>query len=264
MAENNIKETVIGVAYDGTGYGDDDNVWGGEFLICDLKRYSRVGHLKYCSLPGGDKAIVEPWRMAYSYLYSIYNENARELPLDFMRRNASRRFDLLEKMINQQINTPLTSSCGRLFDAVSSLIGVRDKISYEGQAAVEMEALCREGIEEGYNFRIEREGQLFLIAPEDIFREIITDLKKGVNPATIATKFHNTVANFTIELCVKIREETHLNQVALSGGVFQNRYLSERIIHQLTEKDFKVYFQRKVPPNDGGISLGQAVIAGSQ
>jgi len=264
MAENKIKERVIGVAYDGTGWGEDHQIWGGEFLLTDFRGYSRIGHLKYIPLPGGEQAINEPWRMTYSYLYSIYNENARELPLDFIRRNASRRFDLLEKMIKQQINTPLTSSCGRLFDAVSSLIGVRDKISYEGQAAVEMEALCREGIEEGYNFRIEREGQLFLIAPEDIFREIITDLKKGVNPATIATKFHNTVANFTIELCVKIREETHLNQVALSGGVFQNRYLSERIIHQLTEKDFKVYFQRKVPPNDGGISLGQAVIAGSQ
>ncbi len=264
MAENRVKGRVIGVAYDGAGWGEDNYIWGGEFLLADFQGYSRIGHLKYFPLPGGEKAIKEPWRMAYSYLYSIYGSSIHQLSLDFIQRNNSSLYHLLEKMIDQQINSPLTSSCGRLFDAVASLIGIRDKISYEGQAVIEMEALCQEGIKEGYSYLWERVGNLFLISPEDIFREIVTDLKQGVNQAILATKFHNTVANFTVSLCVKIREETQLNQVALSGGVFQNRYLSERIINQLKEKGFQVYFQRKVPPNDGGISLGQAVIAGSK
>jgi len=141
MAENNVKEKVIGVAYDGTGYGDDGNIWGGEFLLCDLKKYSRVGHLKYFPLPGGDKAIVEPWRMAYSYLYSIYGgPKAKTLDIDFNRRMDYDKLSIIEKMIDKNINSPLTSSCGRLFDAASSLIGIRDEISYEGQAAMELES----------------------------------------------------------------------------------------------------------------------------
>ncbi|GAH29219.1 unnamed protein product, partial [marine sediment metagenome] len=150
MAENNVKEKVIGVAYDGTGYGDDGNVWGGEFLLCDLKKYSRVGHLKYYPLPGGDKAIVEPWRMAYSYLYSIYGPKAKTLDIDFSRRIDYDKLSIIEKMIDKNINSPLASSCGRLFDAASSLIGIRDEISYEGQAAMELESFCASGITERY------------------------------------------------------------------------------------------------------------------
>jgi len=264
LAENNLKEKVIGVAYDGTGYGTDGNSWGGEFLCCDLKEYSRQGHLKYFPLPGGDKAVSEPWRMAYSYLYSIYGKEARELKIDFIRRRNYNKLLILEKMIDQKVNSPLTSSCGRLFDAVSALLGVREEVSYEGEAAIEMEALCVSGIEESYCWDIDKEGKEFILHPENIFKEIISDLRKGVSKEIIATKFHNTVADFTVDLCIRIREETNLNRVALSGGVFQNRYLTERIIFFLEEEGFQVYIQRKVPPNDGGISLGQAVIAGSK
>jgi hydrogenase maturation protein HypF len=264
MAENNIKETVIGVAYDGTGYGDDGNVWGGEFLICDLKRYSRVGHLKYCSLPGGDKAIVEPWRMAYSYLYSIYGSKAKKIEIDFNRRIENKKLLIIEKMIDQKINSTLTSSCGRLFDAISSLLGIRDEVSYEGQAAMELESLCTVRIKERYRFSIYKEGESFIIDPQEIFIEVINDLKKGIDKRVIAVKFHNTVAEFTVDLCGRIRKKSSINKVALSGGVFQNRYLTEKIISLLKKDDFQVYIQRKVPSNDGGISLGQAVVAGSK
>jgi len=264
MAENNVKEKVIGVAYDGTGYGDDGNIWGGEFLLCDLKKYSRVGHLKYYSLPGGDKAIVEPWRMAYSYLYSIYGPKAKILDIDFNRRMDYDKLSIIEKMIDKNINSPLTSSCGRLFDAASSLIGVRDEISYEGQAAMELESFCASGMTERYKFSIYKEEEEFIIDPQEIFIDIITDLKKGLDKKVMATKFHNTVAEFTVDLCGKIRENTKINEIALSGGVFQNKYLTEKVVFLLEDKGFKVYIQRKVPPNDGGISLGQAVVAGSE
>jgi len=263
MAENNIKDKVIGVAYDGTGYGDDGNIWGGEFLLCDFKKYSRVGHLKYYPLPGGDKAIVEPWRMAYSYLYSIYGPKAKTLDIDFTRRMDYDKLSIIEKMIDKNINSPLTSSCGRLFDAASSLIGIRDEISYEGQAAMELESFCAFGIKESYKFRIYKEGEEFIIDPQEIFIDIIRDLKEGIDKKVTAAKFHNTVAEFTLNLCGKIRENSRVNKVALSGGVFQNRFLTEKIISLLEKDGFQVYIQRKVPPNDGGISLGQAVVAGS-
>ncbi len=263
MAENNIKEKVIGVAYDGTGYGDDGNIWGGEFLLCDLKEYIRVGHLKYYHLPGGDKAIMEPWRMAFSYLYFIYGPRAKKIDIDFIRRMDYDKLSIIEKMINKNINSPLTSSCGRLFDAVSSLIGIRDEISYEGQAAMELESFCASGIKKRYNFCICKEGAEFIIDPQEIFIDIIKDLKKGIDKKLMAAKFHNTVAEFTLNLCGKIREDTGINKISLSGGVFQNRYLTEKIIFLLEKDDFQVYIQRKVPPNDGGISLGQAVVAGN-
>jgi len=264
MAENNVKEKVIGVAYDGTGYGDDGNVWGGEFLLCDLKKYARAGHLKYYPLPGGDKAIVEPWRMAYSYLYSIYGPKAKTLDIDFNHRMDGNSLSIIEKMIDKNINSPLTSSCGRLFDAISSLIGIRDEISYEGQAAMELESFCASGITEIYKFSIYKEEEKFIIDPQEIFIDIIEDLKREIGKDIIAAKFHNTVAEFTLNLCGKIRENTGINEIALSGGVFQNKYLTEKVILSLEDKGFKVHIQRKVPSNDGGISLGQAVVAGSK
>lgn len=262
MTENNIKEKVIGVAYDGTGYGDDGKIWGGEFLLCDLKEYLRVGHLKYYPLPGGDKAIAEPWRMAYSYLYSIYGPKVKTLDIDFNHRMDYDKLSIIEKMIDKNINSPLTSSCGRLFDAASSLIGIRDEISYEGQAAMELESFCASGIKERYNFCIFKEGDELIIDPQEIFVDIIKDLKEGIDKKVIATKFHNTIAGFTLNLCVKIRENSGINKIALSGGVFQNKYLTEKVVSLLEDKGFKVYTQSKVPPNDGGISLGQAVVAG--
>ncbi|MBA7543802.1 Carbamoyltransferase HypF [subsurface metagenome] len=165
-------------------------------------------------------------------------------------------------MIDKNINSPFTSSCGRLFDAASSLIGIRDEISYEGQAAMELESFCASGIKERYKFSIYKEEEKFIINPQEIFIDIIKDLKEGIDKKVMATKFHNTVAEFTVDLCGKIRKDTGINEIALSGGVFQNKYLTEKVVFLLEDKGFKVYIQRKVPPNDGGISLGQAVVAG--
>ena len=262
MAENNITEKVIGVAYDGTGYGDDGNIWGGEFLLCDLKEYLRVGHLKYYPLPGGDKAVMQPWRMAYSYLYSIFGSKAKILGMDFNRRMDDDKLSIIEKMLDKNINSPLASSCGRLFDAAASFIGIRDEISYEGQAAMELESFCAPGVMEGYNFSICKEEEQFIVDPREIFIDMIRDLKDKIDKKIIAAKFHNTVAEFTLDLCVKIRENTGMNKIALSGGVFQNKYLTEKVVSLLEYKGFKVFIHRKVPPNDGGISLGQAVVAG--
>ncbi|MEA2086876.1 MAG: carbamoyltransferase HypF, partial [Candidatus Caldatribacteriota bacterium] len=230
----------------------------------DFKKYSRIGHLKYYALPGGDKAVVQPWRMAYSYLYSIYGSKAKTLDIDFNRRMNYDKLSIIEKMIDKNINSPLTSSCGRLFDTASSLIGVRDEISYEGQAAMELESFCASGIKERYKFRIYKEGEKFIIDPQEIFIDIIRDLKEGIDKKVMAAKFHNTVVEFTVDLCGKIKKDTGINKIALSGGVFQNKYLTEKVIFSLEDKGFKVYVQRKVPPNDGGISLGQAVVAGSE
>ena len=264
MAENNIKETVIGVAYDGTGYGDDDNIWGGEFLVCNFKKYTRMGHLQYYPLPGGDKAITEPWRMTYSYLYSIFGQKAKTLNIDFIKRRDYNKLLVIEKMIDKKINSPLTSSCGRLFDAISSLIGIEDEISYEGQAAMELESICLPKINNSYGFDIIEKEKEYIIEPKKIIVEVIRDLKKGIDKGIMAAKFHNTVAQFTLKLCVKIREKTKINKVAISGGVFQNKYLTEKVISLLESREFVVFSHKKVPPNDGGISLGQAVIAGSE
>jgi hydrogenase maturation protein HypF len=202
--------------------------------------------------------------MAYSYLYSIYGSKAKRIKIDFNRRIENKKLLIIEKMIDQKINSPLTSSCGRLFDAISSLLGIRDEVSYEGQAAMELESLCTFRIEEKYKFSIYKEGEKFIIDPQEIFIEVVNDLKKGIDKRVIAVKFHNTVAEFTVDLCGRIRKKSSINKVALSGGVFQNRYLTEKIISLLKKDDFQVYIQRKVPSNDGGISLGQAVVAGSK
>jgi len=193
--------------------------------------------------------------MTYSYLYSIYGPKAKTLDINFNRRIDYDKLSIIEKMIDKNINSPLTSSCGRLFDAVSSLIGIRDKISYEGQAAMELESFCASGIKERYKFRIYKEGEEFIIDPQEIFVDIIKDLKNGLDKRIMAAKFHNTVAELTLNLCGKIREVTNLDKVAL-------KYLTEKVVFLLEDKGFKVYIQRKIPPNDGGISLGQAVVAG--
>jgi len=262
MAENGISEAVIGIAYDGTGYGDDHAVWGGELLIANFKNYFRAGHLKYCALPGGDRAINEPWRMAYSYLYSIYGREAKDLNIDFIKRRDPNVISIIDKMIEKKINSPWTSSCGRLFDAISSLIGIRDVVSYEGQAAMELESICHPDIDESYGYDIIGKEKKLIIEPKKIITELISDLSKGISKKVIASKFHNTVAEFTLKSCIRIREQTKINKVVISGGVFQNKYLTEKVISLLTSYDFLVFSHKKVPPNDGGLSLGQAVIAG--
>ena len=281
LADNGVdNHKVIGVAFDGTGYGEDGNIWGGEFLIADYADFERKAHLKYLPLPGAEQAIKEPWRMAATYLYETYGEGFLRLNLDFTSRLNKSRWAVLEKMIKRRINSPLTSSMGRLFDAVSSLLGLRDEITYEGQAAMELEMAIKSVQSskfkvKSYKYGIEQEKKFFIIKPKEIIMGIVEDLKHSVPVGAISFKFHNTIVEMIVETCMKIRSDfnqnyklrtmnSELNEVALSGGVFQNIFLLDRTFYRLIEEGFRVYSHHQVPTNDGGISLGQAVIANAK
>jgi hydrogenase maturation protein HypF len=266
MAEHNLKRNVIGVSFDGTGFGEDANIWGGEFLIAGYNGYERLGHLDYIPMPGGKFAILEPWRMAAAYLYRSFGDKFLELNLDFVQRLKFSNWLILRKMISRNINSPLTSSMGRLFDAVSSLLGIRDRIEYEAQAAIELEkeaANCRVS-ESSYSISVlENKNGMFVVEPRVIIEEIVKDLKAKVERARISLKFHTTIAEMIVTVCKKIREKIKLNDVVLSGGVFQNKILLSRASQLLNKQHFSIYVHNKIPAHDGGISLGQAAIANS-
>ena len=262
LAENGVPEPVIGVAFDGTGYGEDGQIWGGEFLVCDFQHFERRAHLKYVTLPGGEAAIRKPYRMAISYLYHLPSVLTSGLTL-FDRINPVER-EIVRRQIEGGINSPLTSSCGRLFDAVSSLLGICDVITYEGQAAIELEMLADEGFEDGYHWPLSGGKFPIAIDAEPVLCGIIHDLKAGVPIAVISAKFHNAVAEMVAKVCCLIRERDGLSKVALSGGVFQNVYLLKRTLSHLQRRGFEPYIHHQVPCNDGGIALGQAVIANAR
>jgi len=264
MAENHLTGKVIGVAFDGTGFGEDGTIWGGEFLIAELNSYYRVAHLKYQAMPGGEQVIHQPWRMAYSYLYSLYDQKINSAYPTLTKRWAPQDLHLLKQMIDKKINSPLTSSCGRLFDAVASLIGLRNEVDFEGQAAMELESLCQSKFKDHYSYYIETETTGWIVNTQEMFREIIFDLEKKVPLSKIATQFHNTVAALILSVCVKIRNKFNLNFVVLSGGVFQNSFLLEQVIKILKKNDFKVVIHKNLPPNDACISLGQSVVANAK
>ncbi|WP_028992595.1 carbamoyltransferase HypF [Thermoanaerobacter thermocopriae] len=257
MAEYNLEEKVIGIAYDGTGYGVDGNIWGAEFLICDLKDFLRVGHLEYKPLPGGELAIKKIYRTALGFISKDIN-----FYRDFVGKFDSKEVDLILKQIEKKINTPYVSSMGRFFDAAVSLIGIRDQVLFEGQGAMELESLIVED-NDFYDFEVYRDEE-YIIDPEVILRQLYEDYKNGVDRRVIATKFHNSIVEFTFYLALKLRKEFGINKVVLSGGSFQNRYLLKKLLTRLTASGFEAYSNSKVPCNDGGISLGQAVIAGKK
>jgi len=261
MAENKIRQKVIGVAFDGTGFGEDKAIWGGEFLLADLKEYQRVAHLKYIPMPGGEMAIKNPWRMALSYLYACYGENFLNLDLEFVKKIDLHKWEVIKRMLDQKINVFFTSSAGRFFDCVSVLLNWRERTNYEGQPAVELEFLADENIKGKYDFEITKEQDIFIVHPELIISGVVKDLMKKEKKSKIAVKFHNTVSQIINEVCSRLRKEHSLNSVCLSGGVFQNVFLLDRTYALLTKNKFKVYTHHQVPPNDGGISLGQATVA---
>jgi len=263
MVDNGLESPVIGVAFDGTGYGADGNIWGGEFLIADYQRFTRMGHLEYLPLPGGAAAIKKPYRITIGYLLSLLGEAALNQDLPFLKQADSLEIDIIKKQIEKKINSPLTSSCGRLFDAVSALIGVRGEIEYEAQAAIELEMVAYDGIDEAgsYPFSIVDQNGLSLVKLQELFSAIICDLQSGANKAKISIRFHNTVARMISQLCRIISDKTGIAQVVLTGGVFQNRLLLRKTVSRLETSGFTVFTHHQVPCNDGGISLGQAVIA---
>ncbi|MGB9597042.1 MAG: carbamoyltransferase HypF, partial [Candidatus Poribacteria bacterium] len=265
MAENGLSEKVIGIAMDGTGYGIDGNIWGCEFLLADYSGFQRYAHLKYLPMPSGDMAVKEPYRMALSYLYDAFDGELNNIDIPFIDRIGYKKIDLIKKLIERSINTPLTSSCGRLFDAVSSLIGIRDVITYEAQSAIELEMIAEHNISDRYGYEIIDQEELLIIDIKEMFYEIISDLKNGLSKGVISAKFHNTLIDFIATICEEIRKtDKDINKVVLSGGVFQNKYLLDNTIKLLENKEFTTYFHKRIPTNDGGISLGQSVIANAQ
>jgi hydrogenase maturation protein HypF len=261
LVDNRVEGPVIGVAFDGTGYGTDGAIWGGEFLLADYQDFTRVGHLEYVPLPGGEAAIKKPYRMALGYLYSFLGEN---FPLDGLLLKVSpAELEIIKQQIRRGVNCPLTSSAGRLFDAVSALAGVRQEIDYEAQAAIELEMLPPDEVSKAksYPFSIVEQEGMRVVKPGELLLAVVQDVRNQTPVPTISLKFHHTVAQIIAEVCKLIARDTGVNQVALGGGVFQNRLLLRLAAAALREKGFNVLTHHLVPCNDGGISLGQAVIA---
>lgn len=260
MAEHGLEGPVLAVVMDGSGYGEDGAVWGGEFLEVTVRDYRRLGHLRYVPLPGGEKAIKEPWRMGAIYLHRVYGR-LEELTIPFARGLDLTKWSLLREAIKADINSPLCSSVGRLFDAVSAILGVRETVNYEGQAAIELEQAAEDGESGEYPFDIVEEEGMFIVDPDPIISAIVEEVGKGETPSVISARFHNTMARVISRMAKRMREVTALSEILLSGGVFQNHLLLARVWDLLDEDDFRVFVQQRVPPNDGGISLGQALYA---
>lgn len=265
MADHDIHQPVIGVAFDGSGYGTDGHFWGGEFFIADYADFQRVAHLQYIPMPGGGAAIKEPWRMAFAFLDRIYGDQLPQLPIAFLKQIDPRQQAIVRTMIRQKFHAPLTSSIGRLFDAVSALLGICGFASYEGQAAIELQQTAERAPqpEKSYDYNIleQPEPPYYLIQPEPLFIQIIEALKNNVPNAVLAARFHATVAEMMVNICRRLRQRFQLQQVALAGGVFQNRLLRELAVQQLQQDRFEVLLPRTIPLHDGNIAFGQAVIA---
>jgi hydrogenase maturation protein HypF len=246
---------LLGVSWDGTGYGSDRNIWGGEFLLTTETSFERIASFRSFRLPGGEKAIKEPRRIALGIIYEIFGENIfHRSDLISVQAFTSAELDVLKQMFVKNINMPVTTSAGRLFDAVASLIGSRQIVSYEGQAAIELEFLTQ-GVEneECYPFEIDDTPNVKIVDWRSIFEGILADMKDHISQSIISTKFHNTLVEIIAAAAMKIKQ----NRVVLSGGCFQNKYLIEHTVKRLREEGFRPYWHQRVPPNDGGIALGQ-------
>jgi hydrogenase maturation protein HypF len=261
LADNEIEAPTLGITWDGTGYGTDGTIWGGEFLRVDERSFTRFAHLRTFRLPGGDQAVKEPRRVALGLLYELYGEIVFQRD-DLLPVQAFSKAELavLRGMLARGLNAPITSSAGRLFDAVAALIGLRQRVNFEGQAAMELEFMLNNIINtETYHFELRGEAPM-VIEWQPMIAEILADQQRGVAAAAISAKFHNAL----VEMMVAVAQRAGEKQVALAGGCFQNRYLTERAITRLREAGFVPYWHRRVPPNDGSIALGQVMAATRQ
>jgi hydrogenase maturation protein HypF len=269
MAEHGIKEKIIGVAFDGSGYGDDGNIWGSEFMICDLKGYQRIAHFEYIALPGAEQAIKECWRTAVSYIVKAVDSQQAVVKsvwdwledIGFLKRYGKDNIMNIIRLIYNKEFSPLSSGAGRLFDAVSSIIGLCDRNTFEAEAAMALEGSIKEvDSDESYPYRI-RLSNLMTIDFSATILFIINDLINKKDISIISLRFHNTIVDVIHKMVCVISQKTLLKKVALSGGLFQNSFILEKTIKRLKDSGFYVYTNQTVPPNDGGISLGQAYIA---
>jgi hydrogenase maturation protein HypF len=262
ICEHRIKGKIIGVCFDGIGYGTDGKIWGGEFFTGDLGGFQRRGHLEYTPMPGGDKATREPFRMGISYLYKTFGPDLSGIKIPF---TAKYRKDL-DRIINSaQINPLLTSSCGRLFDGVSALAGICDIITFEAEAAIRLQILA-EGSrsDKSYDFSIRDQSGVFIIKPQPAIHQLVEDIKNKTDKKDIARKFHNGLAKAAAQACGIIRGKSNIETVVLSGGVFQNRLFMETCLKHLRGDKFTVYYNQLLPANDGAVSLGQAALANAR
>jgi len=264
LADNNHAEKALGVICDGTGYGTDGNIWGMEFLLGDFNGFERLAHLEYVPLPGGEAAVKEPFRMTVSYLYQYFGQAGVWQATENLQSLKKEEIAIIIQQLEAGFNCPLTSSCGRLFDAVSALLGICTKVNYEGQAAIEMEELADRSFQgKGYDFELEqKELSPILISTGRMWKGILKEISQGIKEEKIAAKFHLTVAEMIVTTCQALENLLPSRKVALSGGVMQNKLLVEILVPMLKEKGFEPLLHNQVPANDGGLSLGQAVIGG--
>ena len=255
MAENHLQGQVLGVALDGTGFGTDGKVWGGEFLLADFAGFTRQAHFRNVLLPGGDSAVRQPWRMALSYLRDTFGQ---QIPADLKSFQGidERQVARVDSMLARRIQTVETSSCGRLFDAVAALLGIASEVTFEGQAAIALEAAAERGIEQRYHFQTA--GDPIELDFRPVIAAVVKDLLSGRRVSEISACFHNTLSAAIGEVCSQIGGP---HRVCLSGGSFQNLYLLGRTVVELRRRGFAVFLHAQVPANDGGLSLGQAMIA---
>jgi hydrogenase maturation protein HypF len=262
LADNGAAGPVIGVAFDGLGFGLDGTMWGGEFLVASIAEFERLGWIEPVPMPGGAAAIRQPWRMAAAYLDAIFGDAVPE-GLAIVGRQGTRWRDVVALCRAPGVAAPLTSSAGRLFDAVAAIVGVRDTINYEGQAAIELEQLADPSVIDHYGVEVPASGP-YVIAGRSIVAAVVADLIAGAPASTVAGRFHRTMVEAIGVVCDRVRRDSGLAEVALSGGVFQNTLLTSWTVADLTARGFTVLTHSRVPPNDGGISLGQAVVAGQR
>ncbi len=264
MVENNLNnEKVIGVAFDGTGLGSDNHLWGAEFFVCNYRYFKRVAHLKEIPLLGGEKAILEPARVLAAWLYLIYKDKFLNLNFDLVRKMHKEKWQVLKNMYLSGFNSPLASSMGRLFDAVGSLVLGKTKVNLEAELAMELEKIATsyKWQATSYKFKIIKQKDGYILDPLLIFKEIMGDLKAKEPREKIAYRFHLTIAQMVRKMCLVLRKESKINKVVLSGGVFQNNLLLCLALDLLYKEDFKVFTHKELSCNDSGISLGQVAVA---
>jgi hydrogenase maturation protein HypF len=272
MAEHRIDGPVIGLAFDGTGYGPDGTIWGGEILIAEAHRFHRIAHLAPVPMPGAAAAVNEPWRMALAYLYDAFGKDLHDLDIPFVKDLPRAQIDVILGMMDKGVNAPLTSSLGRLFDGVAALLGLRTAVTYEGQAAMELEMIAEGNPHRLYAFDWEKisnkEGEAeekpYQVLTAPLIKGIVQDISNGVAPPEISAKFHAAIIRGISELTECIAKETGLGRIVVSGGVFQNAILLSNLSRELIQRDFKVFSHSEVPTNDGGIALGQALVAAAK
>lgn len=253
IEEHGLTKPILGVSFDGTGLGTDGNIWGGEFLLVGKKGFKRLAHLSYSKMPGGDKVTHEPWRMALG----ILGKDAKA----FLKKPSEKEKDAILAIMAKNINSPLTSSAGRLFDAASAILGVCEYASFEAEGPIKLEKMCKEHIEDFYKFKLmKKEGQ-HIIDTKSVFQSMINDIKNKKEKSLIATKFHNSIAKIIKDTVRKLSKDTKIKDVALSGGVFQNKYLLKKTTKDLISSGFNVFTNEKNPVNDLNIALGQYYVS---